>query len=220
MIQSDVFVFLNELRENNNKEWFDANRKRYETIKQNITHVAEILINEIVKFDKSVAGLQAKDCIFRINRDVRFSADKSPYKTNSGVFVCPGGKNSWNAGYYLHIEPCGSFIGGGIYMPGSKVLKVLREEIFHNYNDFLEIVKAKEFTAQFDEFYGEKLKTKPKGFPEDFAGLEYLKLKHLTVVKNLSEQVMTSEKLLDEIQKVFAALYPLNRFINQAIREN
>jgi uncharacterized protein (TIGR02453 family) len=219
MIHPDTYSFLTELSANNNKEWFDANRKRYEQIKQNISHVAEIIIHEVSGIDKSVLGLQPKDCVFRINRDIRFSADKSPYKTNSGIFVCPGGKNSWNAGYYLHIEPGNSFLSGGIYMPSSPALKAIREEIFNNYDDFLEIVKDKSFVSNFGEFWGDRLKTKPKGFPDDFAGMEYLKLKQFTVLKSMSEKVMTSEKLLDEIRVTYKALFPLNRFLNQAIME-
>lgn len=219
MIISDTYSFLTQLQTNNNKEWFDANRKRYESVRQNISHIAEIMIHEISQFDKSVSGLLPKDCIFRINRDIRFSADKSPYKTNSGIFVCPGGKNSGMAGYYLHIEPGNSFLSGGIYMPSSPALKAIREEIYHNYEEFLGIVQDKTFKSAFTAFWGEKLKTKPKGFPDDFVGMEYLKLKNFTVLKSVSEQVMTSNKLLEEMRTVYKALYPLNHFINQAIRE-
>lgn len=219
MISQATYSFLNELKSNNNKEWFDVNRKRYEAMKQNITHVAEIMIHEISKFDKSVSGLLAKDCIFRINRDIRFSADKSPYKTNSGIFVCPGGKNSWNAGYYLHVEHGNSFISGGIYMPSSAALKALRNEIYSNYDDFLEIVQEKSFKSNFGELWGEKLKTKPKGFPDEFAGMEYLKFKQYCVIKSIDEKLMMSDKLLDEMRKTYNSLYPFNRFLNQAIRE-
>ncbi|MBN2485640.1 MAG: DUF2461 domain-containing protein [Bacteroidales bacterium] len=219
MLPPDIFLFLEELKENNHKEWFDNNRERYQQIRQSVLHLAEIMVHEIGMFDKLVYGLEAKDCTYRINRDIRFSADKSPYKTHTGIFVCPGGKNSGMAGYYLHIEPGNSFIGGGVYMPQSPALKAIREEIYENYEGFLEVITSKPFLSNFGEFYGEKLKTKPKGFPESFPGIEFLKLKHFTVIKNLSNEVALSEKLLDEIRNTFTALYPLNNFMNQALRE-
>jgi uncharacterized protein (TIGR02453 family) len=217
MITSETYDFLRELKENNNREWFDSNRKRYEKIRENLVQVTEILIHEISQIDRSVAGLVPKDCLFRINRDIRFSNDKSPYKTNMGVFIAPGGKNSINAGYYMHIEPGGSFIGGGIYMPPSPVLKTIREEILNNYEEFTEIISHKDFTSNFSTFWGEKLKTKPKGFPDDFEGIEYLRLKNYTVLKEMNDKQMISSTLIDTIKKVFGALYPLNRFINNAI---
>jgi uncharacterized protein (TIGR02453 family) len=219
MINADTYSFLNDLRLNNNKEWFDVNRKRYEVMKQNISQTAEIIIHEVSKIDKSVVGLLAKDCIFRINRDIRFSADKSPYKTNSGIYVCPGGKNTWNAGYYLHVEPNNSFLSGGVYMPTSPVLKAMREEIFNNYDEFLDIVQNKNFLSDFGELWGDKLKTKPKGFSDDFAGMEYLKFKQYCVIKRIDDKIMMSDKLLNEIRSTFTTLFPFNRFLNQAIRE-
>jgi uncharacterized protein (TIGR02453 family) len=220
MILPDVYNFLNELSSNNNKEWFDANRKRYEIVKQNVSHLAEVMIREVSQIDKTVSGLMPKDCTYRINRDIRFSNDKSPYKTNSGIFVCPGGKSSGNAGYYLHVEPGNSFLSGGVYMPSSPILKAIRGDIFHNYDEFLDIVDNKIFKSAFTHFWGEKLKTRPKGFPEDFAGMEYLKLKHFTVLKSVDDKQMMSSKLLDEMRRTYSALYPLNRFLNQAIRDS
>ena len=219
MILPDAYKFLSELKENNNKAWFDENRKRYEQIRQSVVLTAELLIHEISDFDKSVSGIQPKNCIFRINRDIRFSNDKSPYKTNMGIFVTPGGKNASMAGYYMHIEPGNSFLSGGIYIPPSPVLKAIRQEIYSNYDEFLGIINDSEFKDEFTDFWGEKLKTKPKGFPDDFEGLEYLRLKHYAVIKPENDELMTSEKLIGEIRKVYAALYPLNRFINQAIKE-
>ncbi len=219
MIQYEVFDFFNQLQQNNNREWFQAHKGEYDKYRQGFVHFAELVIHAISEFDKSVIGLEPKNCIYRINRDIRFSNDKSPYKTNMGTFITPGGKNSGLAGYYVHIEPKGCFLSGGIYMPSSQNLKAIRKEIFENYDEFLEIIHNKEFKKHFGEFWGEKLKTRPVGFPNDFEGLEYLKLKHFTVIKEKKEKEMVDPDIILEISQVFKALYPLNRFINQAIKE-
>jgi len=220
MIQADVFDFLKALKENNNREWFQEHKPEYDKLRLNFVHFAELVIRTISEFDKSVAGLEPKNCIFRINRDVRFSNDKSPYKTNMGAFMTPGGRNSGMAGYYIHIEPKGCFLSGGIYMPSSPGLKAIRKEIVANYDEFLSIIENKEFKKHFGEFWGESLKTRPVGFPEDFEGMKYLKFKHYTVLKDKTDKEMLSPDLIQEISIVFKALYPLVRFINQAIKEN
>lgn len=220
MINSELLDFLKILQQNNNRDWFHAHKADYDKHRMGFVQFAELVIHIIAEFDKSVSGLEPKDCIYRINRDIRFSNDKSPYKTNMGAFIAPGGRNAGMAGYYVHIEPNGCFLSGGIYMPTSPTLKAIRKEVYANYEEFLEIISNKEFKKHFGEFSGERLKTKPVGFPEDFEGLEYLKLKHFTVLKNKTEKEMSSPEILDEIKRVFKALHPLVKFINQAIKEN
>ena len=124
-----VIQFLNELSENNNREWFQKNKKWYDESREKVLFLTEVVINEIRKFDPDVPLLEPKDCLFRIFRDVRFSHDKSPYKTNFGSFIAKGGRKSSYAGYYFHIEPSGSFVGGGIYMPAAEPLKAIRDYI-------------------------------------------------------------------------------------------
>jgi uncharacterized protein (TIGR02453 family) len=219
MIQTAIFDFLKGLSKNNNKEWFQAHKSEYDSHKQGFAHMTELAIRAISEFDKSISGLEPKDCVFRINRDVRFSNDKSPYKANFGSFIAPGGRNTGMAGYYMHIEPGGCFLSGGIYMPSSQNLKKIRKEIFDNYEEFLEIINNKDFKKHFGVLWGEKLKTRPVGFPEDFEGLEYLKFKHYTVIKEIPDKEMISQGILKEISQVFSSLYPFVRFINQAILE-
>jgi uncharacterized protein (TIGR02453 family) len=221
MIQAEIFDFLKSLKENNNKEWFQANKKVYENHKQDFNHFVELVIHTINKFDKSVAGLEPKNCTYRINRDIRFSNDKSPYKTNMGAFIVPGGKNSGMAGYYIHFEPGSSFLSGGIYMPSSPALKAIRNEILDNYDEFLSIINHKDFKKHFGgELWGEKLKTRPVGFPEGFEGMEYLKFKHYTVLKEKKDKEMVHPDFIHEVEEAFKALYPLNRFLNQAVRDS
>lgn len=220
MINPDIYSFLGELKNNNNKEWFQDNKIRYEACRKGFIQFLEIIIHEISQFDSSIKGQLPKNCLFRINRDIRFSKDKSPYKTNIGAFITPGGRNSGRAGYYIHLEPGSSFLAGGIYMPPSPVLKAIRQEIFENLEEFESIVKNEDFIRHFgEEFHGEKLKTKPKGFPDDFPGLEYLRYKHYTVAKEKTDKEMLSENILNEIIEVFESMYPLNRFLNQVINE-
>lgn len=113
MVHPDTFNFLLDLKEHNNKEWFDENRKRYDTARKNVIAVTDRLLEGIVEFDPSLQGVEPKGCLFRINRDVRFSKNKDPYKTNFGVSMAKGGKKSGLSGYYLNIDPMESFIGGG-----------------------------------------------------------------------------------------------------------
>ena len=214
MVNKEVFDFLSAIKNNNYREWFQENKKTYEACKQSFIHTVELLISGISQFDKSIAGLLPKDCIFRINRDIRFSKDKSPYKTNFGAFITPGGRNSGKAGYYIHVEPGNSFLAGGIYMPPSPVLKAIRQEIFDNYEEFLEIVNDEEFIRNFGELEGEKLKTRPKGFPEDFEGIEFLKFKNYTVMDNKSDDEMTGNDFYNSAIDEFKALFPLIRFLN------
>ncbi len=217
MISPEIYKFLSDLRANNNREWFLNNKPVYEKCRQNFIHIIEILINEVSRLDKSVLGLTPKECIFRINRDVRFSSNKEPYKTNFGAFIAPGGRNKGKAGYYLHIEPGSSMIAGGIYMPASPALKAIRHEIYENLDEFKGIVDSPKFLNHYGGISADKLKTKPKGFPADFEGLEYLKFKHYTVMKLKTDLEMKDSGFLKELIDAYSSLYPLNRFLNHAI---
>jgi uncharacterized protein (TIGR02453 family) len=218
MITAQILDFLGDIKKNNNRDWFHSQKSRYNQCRDGFSHFIEIIIHEVSRFDSSIKGQLPKDCIFRINRDIRFSKDKSPYKTNMGAFITPGGRNGGFAGYYLHLEPGASMIAGGIYMPPSPTLKTIRQEIHDNLEEFEEIIKDETFIRFFGtELYGEKLKTKPKGFDENFRGLEYLKYKHYTVSSYKTDSEIVSENLVNDVIEVFKAMYPFNRFINHAI---
>ena len=217
MFDPDILTFLKDLKQNNNRDWFQANKATYQACKDNFISNIELIIHTVSQFDNSVAGLAPKDCIFRINRDIRFSKDKSPYKTNFGAFIAPGGRNKGKAGYYVHIEPGNAFLAGGIYMPPSPVLKAIRQEIFENFEEFRQIVEDKTFVKHFKYIDADKLKTKPKGFPDDFEGLEYLKFKHYTVLKSINDKDFLQPDFMNVVKEVFEALFTLNRFLNYAI---
>ena len=218
MISREMLDFLKELANNNTREWFHANKKRYQLIRKEYEQFVAHLIGEIATFDESVKNLHPKDCIFRINRDIRFSNDKSPYKTNFGAYITPGGRKAGFAGYYFHVEPGNSFVAGGIYRPPADRLKAIRTEIYENTGDFKEIIEDPDFKEEFGSIYSdEKLKTAPKGFPKDFEDIELLNYKDYTVLKPLTDDMLTSDELVEEVIRAYQTLYPFNQFLNEAI---
>ena len=220
MIRPALFQFLKELKQNNNKEWFDENRALYSDLRNEFEHFINLVIAEIAMFDKSVLHTTAKESIFRINRDIRFSNDKVPYKTNFGAFIAKGGRKGNYAGYYIHVEPGEGFLAGGIYMPSGPLLKALRSEIYENIAEFKKIVKTPGFIKHFgQELWGEKLKTAPKGFPKDFPDIEYLKYKHYTLAKNEPDSIYTKPSFMNEIKEVFQAMAEFNAFLNRAAED-
>ncbi len=209
--------FIADLQKNNNREWFQANRKRYDEARGEFVAFIELLISRIAGFDPDLGPVNAKNTIFRINRDIRFTKDKSPYKTNFGAFMKKGGKKSPYAGYYFHIEPGGSFAAGGIYHPENDVLKKVRSEIFENPEEFLQIVMEKSFREYLGEFYDHQLKTAPQGYPKDFEHMDLLKYKSYIVSRGFDDALVTGEGLLEETLKAFRMMHPLIRFINYAL---
>ncbi len=214
---TQILEFLTELGENNNREWFNANKNRYEIAKNQFEVIVELLIGKIGEFDKEIYGQEAKKCIFRLHRDVRFGHDKRPFKTNFGAFFAKDGRKSIYSGYYIHLDPTESFVGGGIYMPANDVLKKIRTAIFNNIHEFKDIVFDEAFRATFKEFMEEKLVNPPKGFPKDFEDIELLKFKSYVVGRTLTDSELGSAELLDICVDAFEKLYELNRFLNNAI---
>ena len=218
MISRELLDFLRKLKQNNNKEWFHANKPAYQSVRQEFEQHVALLIAGLSRFDEGVKNLEPRDCMFRINRDIRFSKDKSPYKTNFGAYIAPGGRKGGYAGYYFHLEPDASFIAGGVYMPPSASLKAIRNEIYHHTDEFLELLNDPEFKKHFGALDNiEKLKTAPQGFPKDFEHIGLLNHKHYTASKPLSDEDLAGETLIDDVLEAYEALYPLNYFLNEAI---
>lgn len=212
-----VLDFLSDLGRNNQKEWFDANRSRYEDSKTKVLFFTEIMIQAIRKFDPEVPPLSPNDCLFRIYRDVRFSPDKTPYKTHMGSFIAAGGRKSSRAGYYIHIEPGNSFLGGGIWCPPADQLKAVRWEIHDHPGHFQEILDDPEFNRYFKSIEGEKLKTAPKGFDKDFEAIDLLRYKSYAFGVPVTDQQVVGEGFIDFATSAFAQLYKANRFLNSAL---
>jgi len=220
MLQTSTLAFLKNLKINNTKEWFDTNRKLYESAKTDFTALVDHLIHEFGKKDTSIASLQAKDCIFRINRDVRFSKDKSPYKTNMGASFSKGGKKSLLAGYYVHLEPGNSFTGGGIYMPDTDAIKKIRQEIDYCFSDFSKILHNKKFASRYGDLDKGKelsLSREPKGYEKDNPAIDYLKLKSWIAMTPLTDEDLTDKNLSKKIISAFEALQPMIEFLNRAL---
>ena len=212
-----VLEFLTDLSANNNREWYHANKKRYEESREKILFLTDVIINEIRKFDPEIPALSPKDCVFRIFRDVRFSKDKRPYKTNFGAFIAKGGRKSMNAGYYFHLDPEESFVGGGVYMPPSEPLRAIRNYMADHGAEFLEITNNKQFMKTYTEMYDDKLKTAPKGFPKDHEYIDLLRYKSFVFSSKLDKSDISSDKLIGKIVDSFKQLHPVNLFLNDAL---
>lgn len=214
-----ILDFLQDLKKNNNREWMDKHKDRYHDARQSFESLVAILIDKIALFDDSVAGIQPKSCIFRLNRDIRFSNDKRPYKENMGAFISGMGKKAVDGGYYLHLEPGQSMIAGGSYMPPGDVLSRIRQEIDYNPGALISFIEGAPFRKYFGGFAGERLKTSPKGYPADHPHIDLLNLKSLIVTHYLSDEQVTHDNFINYAVDVFAAIKPLNDFLKSAISE-
>lgn len=220
MLQDSTIKFLKDLKKNNNKSWFDVHRKQYETAKENFTQFVQLLIDKQGNADKSIASLKAKECMFRINRDIRFAKDKSPYKTNFGASINKGGKKAMVAGYYFHLEPGQSFAGGGMYMPLPDDLRKVRQEIDYNWDAFKKITGSKKFKAVYgglDRSEEYLLSRVPKGYNAENPAAEYLRLKSFIAFVPLTDTDLTSKTLVKKTIDAFQTLQPVLNFLNEAV---
>jgi len=208
--------FLTAIKCNNNRDWFLANRPSYLDAKDNFESFVQGVIDRIILFDPIIKGLEAKSCVFRINRDIRFSNDKSPYKSHFGAFIVRGGKKNGDkyAGYYFHIEPGASIMAGGAYTPPAPWLSAIREKISDSPEEFMKITGEKDFIKYFKSIDGEKLKTAPKGYPKDHPQIELLKYKSYLVVNEAPDKLVLSKDYMDHVVKTFKAMKPLNDYLN------
>ena len=217
MLQSSTLKFLKDLKKNNNKPWFDRHRKQYETTKADFLSMIEQLIKGISTFDSSIADLEAKNCTFRINRDVRFSKNKDPYKNNLAAYFNKDGKKGLGAGYYLHIEPGKSFAAGGIWMPEPAVLAGIRQEIDYSLNEWKKIVDSKSFKKMFSEgIKGDALTRPPKGYDETNPAIKYIKMKSFIVSKHFTDAEVQNKNFIGDVSKTLQAMKPLIDFLNTA----
>ena len=213
-LKNSTLLFLKDLHKNNNREWFNENKDRYRAAHTNVADFVEVLIEEIGKFDEEILKIDAKKALFRIYRDVRFSKDKSLYKTNFGAGLGMG-KSNRISGYYLHIEPGKSFLAGGVYQPDTSVLKEIRKEISINSKEFLSILQQDEFRNNFRGLSVEqKLQRVPAGFEKDDPMAEFLKLKNFIVVHPVSNEALMKEDAAKNFAQIFKSIKPLNDFLS------
>lgn len=223
MLQPSTLKFLKDLKKNNNREWFEKNRKSYESAKEDMAKLVDDVIKQFGKKEEGIAPLTAKECVYRINRDVRFSKNKAPYKNNMAASLIKGGKKSVNAGYYIHIQPGGeSFIGGGRYMVEPLELKKIRQEIDYSWEEFEKIVNNKKFKSTYGELErgeGMALSREPKGYEKENPAIEYIKLKSFVATTSLSDADLTSKDLVKKITAAFETLQPLVLFLNRSLED-
>ena len=218
-----VIAYLKDLNRQNNREWFVANKARYQEAQAKFNTIVDKVIAGIAQFDPSVANLTAKDCTYRIYRDVRFSKDKSPYKTHMGAYICPGGKKSGYSGYYFHVGvggegyPAAHLLAAGDYICEPKVLKTLREDICYGGGDFEDILK-KEVSPAFWLDQSSALKKVPAGFPVDSPYADYLKLRVYCLCYEPDTDFMTAPDMPERTVELFKTTYPFLQYINRAIQ--
>jgi uncharacterized protein (TIGR02453 family) len=221
MLQPSTLDFLIQLRDNNEKPWFDAHRKQYEAAKKNFEAFTEALIVGLSDVDSDIAAapLKAKDCVMRIFRDVRFSADKTPYKTNFFAYFTKGGRKSVHAGYYFGLESNGqSFSGGGIYMPMPPELAKVRQEIAYEWDRWQEITQDSAFKAMYPNGVEttERLSRPPQGYTADHPAIEVLKNKSFFLSRDYDNQSLFVPDLVATVVESFGVAKPLVQFINRA----
>ena len=214
----DILKFLKDLKSNNSREWMQDNKPRYLEQKQSFFDLVQSTINQLSNFDAQVLGLEPKDCVFRINRDIRFSKDKTLYKTHFGAYMAKGGRKSMLPGYYMHLEPGNkSILAAGIYRPGSALLNKVRQEIDYNGKDLQSIVEKKSWRDDFGPLEGERLTKAPKGYSMDHPLIHYLQLKSLLAVRSLKDSEVTSPDFHKYSIRKFKKMHPLVGFLNTAI---
>ena len=221
MLDAATIKFLKDLNKNNNKAWFDKHRSIYDTARANFSDLTDEVIKSIATFDSPIGNFSAKECMFRINRDVRFSKDKTPYKTNMSAYFNQGGKKSNGAGYYMHIEPGKSFVAGGLWQPEPAVLAKIRQELDYSFDDWKKILNntgfKKAFVAGIDNT--DILQRPPKGYEETNPAIDFLKMKSFVVRAPLADTLIQSKDLVKEIAKIFKAMKPFIDFLNHAAAE-
>jgi uncharacterized protein (TIGR02453 family) len=218
MLQSATLEFLRQLKKHNDKAWFDENRKAYEAAKADFEEFVDALLKALVALEPALAGQKAKDCIHRIFRDVRFSKDKSPYKSNFGAVFARGGRKWEGAAYYLHVEPGGHFAGGGLWQPEPPVLKAVRQEIDYGFADFEAIIHDKAFKKAFPKLDGDSLQKPPQGYDATNPAIEYLKMKGWTVGAPLKDEDLTGKNAVRKVAGIFTAMKPFIDFLNRAVK--
>jgi len=219
MLKKETLNFIKDVAENNNREWFAANKDVYEAAKEDALALAAAIIPELAKIDPILsAEADPKKTLLRIYRDVRFSKNKDPYKNNYGMWFSTK-KGGNEPGYYLHIQPGKSFIAGGYWMPDVPHLKLIRQEIDYNIGDFKEIINEKEFKKNFKLGVDNALKNAPKGYDPADPNIEFLKLKSFEATMKIDDEEFFKPKLVNKLISSFKTVQPLVAFLRNAIEQ-
>lgn len=212
-----VLQFLSDLSKNNNKPWFDQNRARYEAARDSFERFINIIIDEFRTSD-GLADLSARDCIARIYRDIRFSKDKSPYKTNLWATIAPGGKHTTRMGYHVALQPQGrSIVAGGMWEPSSEQLVKFRHAIDRDAMKFRAIITDKSFVNLFGKLEGEKLRTAPQGYDKTNPNIDLLRFKQIMVVHHYQDSEVITNEFTSQVISVCKAMRPFLDYLDQFI---
>lgn len=210
----DAYGFLKELAVNNNREWFNARKETiYHPLRKALEEDIARLLSLMNEYDDSLRGLRVNDCAYRIYRDIRFSADKSPYKNYFSAVLGKGGRKCVQAGYYLHMEPGNSGLHAGIWWPENEILTKLRSEIDANVEEFKAILDNPDFSSRF-RFYGDELKTLPRGYSKDNPNAEYIKMKEYLCIKEVPDEFFFCDDWVEKVANEFRYVKEFNRFLN------
>ena len=212
-----IFLFLTKLKSNNNKIWFDENRDEYKIAREIWIEMTQKILVELSDFHSDFFHQNARKCVFRINRDVRFSNNKQPYKNNFGAYFVPHGKKSDNAGYYIHLEPGNSFVAAGRHAPTSTGLFKIRTAISQNSKKFNKIIFEKKLHKNFGEIQGNSLIRPPRGFEKEDPMIRFLKLKGFIFLCPIDENFFLDKNFIKKIAKKFELARPFVDFINNSL---
>ncbi len=217
-IDPSILSFLADVKLNNNKPWFDANRKRFESARDSFISFVEGMVANVQAADANIGPQDPAKCIYRMNRDIRFAPDKSPYKRHFGAFVAPGGRTSPLPGYYLHIQPGNeSFFCSGNYGLDAQLLKRLRTEITNFPEELDAIVTDPAFRKRMRLSDDEKLKTLPRGYSIEPRYADYLKYKSLDAIVYYSDTELVTPGFSDKLRNDIILAQPLNAFFHRAL---
>ena len=220
MISQITLAFLKAIKENNNLDWMNKNRDLYHMERDNFLDFAKKLIEKAQILDKNIWELKVKDATFRFNKDIRFTKDKSPYKTNFWVIIREEGKHGTGAGYYVHIQPGESFIGGGLYMPPGPVLQRVRTYIAKNYKQLEKIISTPAFKKTFGAIQGDTLQKVPRWFDKEHKAGNLLRMKSFFVWHDITDKKVLEKDFIEYCIWIFKVMKPLNDFFNTAQYES
>ncbi|KEO72807.1 DUF2461 domain-containing protein [Anditalea andensis] len=219
-MNKNTLIFLEQLSENNQKAWMDENKSWYLEVKEAFVEEVGKLLNGLIEIEPGMANFKPKDCVFRQNRDVRFSANKMPYKINMAAYFALGGKKSNGPGYYLHIQPGKSFVGGGLYMPPADILKRLRQEIDYSGEELRSIITEPSFQKAFEGLKGEQLKTSPRDYDQEHPHIDLLRYKSFEVFTLLPDDLIKEGKVIETSLHTFSLMQPFMQFLYRAVDES
>lgn len=215
-IEKDTLDFLSDLKENNTREFMQDNKKRYQAAKKDAEDFVTALIDRLADLDSAIMLLEPKDVMFRLHRDVRFSKDKTPYKTHFSAAIAKGGKKSDSAGFYFQISPDKLWLAGGVFRPEKERLFHLREEIAENGQEYLDLIEADDFKSTF-KFWGEQLKRIPKGFDKEHPMEYWIRHKDFVVQHEAPKKMIGHKDMLDYAVEVFEKMKPFNDYVNKPL---